>query len=109
MTFEEMIDKMLDNGIEITLKKENGVVWYDLNTGAKSHLWVAKSPNPGGDETAISQGRYGHKGSINTWSDLMWEVKDCLCGRDYMATNWEGLLAKEGILKVHTKTTTTYE
>lgn len=106
MTFEEMIYKLLDNGIEITLKKQDGVVWYDLNTGMKSHLWIAKSPNPGGDETAISQGRYDHKGSIDTWSDLLWEVKGCLHGRDFMAGSWQDLLVAEGMLKV-TKTTTT--
>ena len=68
MTFDEMIAKLLDNGIEIVLKKEDGVVWYDLQTGMKSELLIAKSPNPGGDETAISKGRYGHEGSIDTWS-----------------------------------------
>ena len=107
MTFEEMIDKLLDNDIEITLKKENGVVWYDLNTGMKSHLWISKSPNPGGDETAISQGRYEHRGSIDTWSDLLDEVKGCLHGRDFMSADWQDLLVKEGRLTVKTKTTTT--
>lgn len=109
MTFDEMIDKLLDNGIEITLKKQDGVVWYDLNTGMKSHLWIAKSPDPGGDETAIAKGRYGCKGSIDTWSDLLFEVKGCLHGRDFMHSAWKELLVKEDMLEVITTTTVRYE
>lgn len=109
MTFDEMIDKLLDNGIEITLKKENGVVWYDLNTGMKSHLWIAKSPNPGGDETGITQGRYEHKGSFDTWYDLLWEVRGCMHGRDFMHSAWRDLLVKEGVLKVIASTAVRYE
>jgi hypothetical protein len=106
MTFEEMIAKLLDNGIEIVLKKQDGVVWYDLQTGMKSELLIAKSPNHG-DETAISKGRYGHEGSIDTWDDLMYEVKNCLHGRDFMSSAWQDLLVKEGYLTVKTTTTTT--
>lgn len=106
MIFEEMIDKLLDGGIEITLTKQDGILWYNLNTSMKSDLLIAKSPNPGGDEIAISKGRYGHEGSIETWGDLMREVKGCLHGRDYMSYDWQELLLAEGMLKV-TKTTTT--
>ena len=107
MTFDEMIAKLLDNGIEIVLKKQDGVVWYDLQTMMKSDLLIAKSPNPGGDETAISKGRYGHEGSIDTWEGLMFEVKRCLHGRDFMSSAWQDLLVKEGYLTVKTTTTTT--
>lgn len=106
MTFEEMIDKLLDNGIQITLHKIDGIIWYDLNTGMKSHLWIAKSPFVGGDETAIYQGRYDRRGSIDTWRDLMYTAKACLHGNQYMYHAWSNLLQKEDVLKATTTTAT---
>lgn len=107
MNFEEIIDKLLDNGIEITVKKEDGIVWYDLNTQMKSELLIAKSPNKS-EEVAITKGRYGPEGPVYSWDGLMSEVKSCLHGRSYMASSWEELLTKEGFLVVETTTVKSY-
>ncbi len=98
MTFEELIDKLLDNGIEITLIKKEGVVWYDLNTQMKSDLLVAKPLDSEHGEIAITQGRYGHEGVIYDWSCLVKEVRGCLHGRDFMNGAWQELLMKEEAL-----------
>jgi hypothetical protein len=107
MTFDEMIAKLLDNGIEIVLKKQDGVVWYDLQTMMKSDLLIAKSYSLCGNEVVITNGRYGHEGAIDTWEGLMFEVKRGLHGRDFMSSAWQDLLVKEGYLTVKTTTTTT--
>lgn len=109
MTFEEIIDKLLDNGIEITLKKQDGVVWYDLNTGMKSHLWITKDEDYADGPFAKYQARYDESGTIRGWSDLMWVAKQCKYGYDFINTSWCELLVKEGMLQVITKTTVSYE
>lgn len=107
MTFDEMVNKLLDNGIVITLSKEDGVVWYDLNTEMKSELLIAKA-EVGGDATAVYKKRYGESGEIDTWCDLMFTAKQCMHGRDFLHSAWEQLLLGEGILDVKVTSTKTY-
>lgn len=95
-----VIDKLLDEGIEITLKKENGIIKYDLNTGMKSGMIISD----GGYDTIRCEGRYERDTIVDTYRAVLWEVKLCLCGRDFMNYYWEKLLIKEGLL---TKTITT--
>lgn len=97
---EEIIGKLLDNGIEITLKKENGVIKYDLNTGMKSTLIISE----GSFGTIKCESRYDHSSYADDYRDILHEVKYCLHGRDFMNQHWEKLLLKEGLL---TKTITT--
>lgn len=100
MDFVDIIDRLLNEGIEITLKKIDGNVWYDLNTGMKSHLWIAPATN---GEFKFST-RYSEGVEELDINQLLHLARHCLHGRDYMNGNWQRLLEKEGLIETETVT-----
>jgi hypothetical protein len=87
--FDEMLTKLLDNGIEITMSKEkdNNFIWYNLNTEMKSHLNIAFD-----GEKCIFRGRYDNTGKITSYNDLLEEVANCQQGRDFGNSAWLEIL-----------------
>jgi hypothetical protein len=104
MNFDQIIDRLLDEGIEIRLSKKEGLRWYDLDTGMKSGLSIAKN----NDGLCLYQRRYD-EGEFGDYFDLLELVKGCRCGNDYANPKWVELLVSEGLLTKVTKTTVTYE
>jgi hypothetical protein len=104
MNFDQIIDRLLDEGIEIKLLKGDGRRWYDLDTGMKSGLWIAQ----GADGAHLYRGRY-KSGEFSDYFGLLVQAKQCRCGNDYANPKWIELLVSEGLLTKVTKTTTTYE
>jgi hypothetical protein len=104
MNFDQIIDRLLDEGIEIRLSKKEGLRWYDLDTGMKSGLLIAEES----EGVYRYQGRY-FDGLFKDYGDLLREVKECRCGRDYANSKWLDLLTAEGLLTKVTQTTVTYE
>ena len=105
--FQEIIDKLLDNGIEITLTRRNGKTVYDLNLQAKSHLHLYF------DESGAEihyEGRYDDKGLVDDYRDVLHVAKDYYNYRGFASGLWMNLFVKEGMLtkKVETKTTVSY-
>jgi len=102
--FDSIIDYLLDNSISITLSKDSkGVRWYDLNTQMKSDLKVSYQCGE-----LCYEGRYNIKGTCPNLTDLLWQLKECMCGRDFANPEMIRLLVKNGMLTVNTTTTTTY-
>ena len=102
--FVDILDHLLDEGIEVTLHKKDGIVWYDLNTQAKSHLWI--SPSIGSIKYLD---RY-EGGTIEcSYLGVLLLAKDCMYGRNYMSQKWIDLLLKESVLKRKVVETVTYE
>jgi hypothetical protein len=114
---DQIIDYLVNEGVEITISKDmepDGYgVYYDLNTAMKSHAHLVFSA----DRFKIYK-RYGGVCTSPIFTDqyieiedvidfICWEVKDCICGRDFMSERWEKLLIKRNILKKNVKTTTT--
>jgi len=104
MNFDQIIDRLLDEGIEIRLLKVDGLRWYDLNTGMKSGLWIAQ----GADGSYLYQGRY-EADEFSDYKDLLSVVKKCRHGGDYANSKWLDLLTAEGLLTKVTQTVVTYE
>ncbi len=104
MTFDQIIDRLLDEGIEIRLFKKDGLRWHDLSTGMKSGLWIAQ----GADGSYLYQGRY-ESGEFSDYKDLLSVAKGCRCGNDYANQKWIELLISEGLLKKVTQTIVSYE
>lgn len=113
---DQIIEYLVNKGIDITISKSKDYgVYYDLNTGMKSHCHLVFK----GDYIHIHK-RYGDVTSIvtsmedfefqldNIINEICWEVKDCLCGRDYMSSYWADLLVELGLLKKHVETVVTY-
>ena len=100
--FDCIIDYLLDNNIGITLSKDTkGTRWYDLNTQMKSGLKIALF-----EGKMHFEGRY-NSGTFDDLQELLYKVKDCMCGRDFGSCFWIDLLVKQGVLSVKTTVTTT--
>lgn len=104
--FDAIIEQLLQDGIEITLRWDNGRIIYDLNTGMKSHLYIAWDSV---EDAIRCWGRYGHESTVDSFQSLLWKVKGCMHGRDFANAAWIDLLVKHGILKATVTTTVTYE
>lgn len=85
----QLVDRLLDNRIEVTLHKVHGLIRYDLNTGMKSGLEIW-----GEGDHVRWEGRYS-SGTVKCWNDLIEVATDCMCGRDYAASSWLRLLVDE--------------
>ena len=74
-----------------------------MNTNAKSHLHLAEV-----DGEIVYRARYDESGFIDSYSEVLYKVKQCMHGRNYnyISSAWAFLLEKEGVLKVHTNTKT---
>lgn len=87
--FDAMIEMILDEGVEITLHKEDGIRWHDLHLQMKSGMDIAYV-----DDVCIFKARYDRKGVIEDFNNLMWEVLKCQHGRDFMSPLWKALIEK---------------
>lgn len=101
MHFQEMIEELAMRSIEITIMKVNEYIWYNLNTGMKSHLWI-RSDNSG---SKYYEARYNKSGCFNDLDELYQIAKECLCGRDYLHHAWQKILVEEGLISVQYNTT----
>ena len=92
--FDNIIHYLLDEGIEITLRKKDDVLWYDLNTGAKQYLYISSSVDGMNYDMRYSKG--------NTHCDIdavLYLAKQSRTGRDYMSHPWVTLLVKHDLLR----------
>ena len=96
--------------IEVKYKEDTDMFYYDLKTGAKSHLHFY-------DDFHV-EGRYDYSRQLDSDQDIMdvveelfWEFKGCIHGRDFYNSQWMELGVKLGLVekKVNTVTTVTYE
>lgn len=113
MQVNEIIRALIENGIKditVNLDEEDGVVYYNLNTQAKSHLLLR--------EDYVLKGRYDYESKLDPEQDideilrdLFWEFRRCIHGRDFYSADWMELGVKLGCVekKVTTTTHVTYE
>ena len=96
MSFQEMIEELVHRGIEVTLMKVNEHIWYNLNTGMKSHLWI----RPGSFGVNFYEARYDESGTFTDLDELFQIAKNCMHGRDYLHHGWQKVLVEEGLITV---------
>lgn len=108
-----LVNYLLDKGIQLSLTKNDLSVGIDINTGAKSGCVLV--PSEEGSEL-IAHMRYGDKATIDLQQevddvveDLCYLVKSCMQGRDYVDSNWLELMVEKGVIKKVVKTTYSYE
>jgi hypothetical protein len=113
MKIEDLIEELLDNGIQITINKFEGEKRYHLPGFYKSNGFVYLVQE---GEKVIAYQRYGEKKEIWDLADLLylnkywWEItKERNPGSTmYPDDEWKKLLLDRGIIKAETKTITTY-
>lgn len=99
MTFDELIESLMNRGIEVTLTMKDDIIWYDLNTGMKSHLRIARHNT----ETFKYETRYSDGIEELSWKCLIYIARHCLHGREYMTRAWQLILQEEGLIETTTK------
>ncbi|NCP98144.1 hypothetical protein GW796_07470 [archaeon] len=97
LEFDEMLVDVLDNEIEITMIKDKstGIVWYDMNTGMKSPLWISYD-----GEKCLFRGRYDNTGEIKNFEDLLVEINNCKYGRDFGNQKWLEVISDYSIILI---------
>jgi hypothetical protein len=102
-----LIKEIVENGIEVTIKEFKGSIVYDVNTGAKSQLYLEQAEN--GDWTAYM--RYDETEVLYDpveFIDICYLVKRCMHGRDYCNPIWVKAMKEEGVIKEIVETKITY-
>lgn len=96
ITLPDVVAAAVFRGVSVTLETNvsTGELFYNMNTGAKSHMHIFVR-----DEKVIAEMRYGDKEEINDFDDLLYAVKRCMHGRDYMNSEWVSILINEGVLE----------
>ena len=103
--FLPVLNVLLDEGIEITMKKFEGRIWYDLNTLAKSHLYITQ-----GNSEEIEYNMRYEDGKIDcTLVGILALAKKSRCERDFMSSAWIELLLKHGFIKKKVVEVVSYE
>ena len=109
---EEVIKSLVKRGVRgITVcVSRQGDLFYDLNTGAKSHLHLY--------EDFTLEGRYDHKYTLDAYdtediegilTEVFFCFRDCLHGRAYYNDDWMKLGVSLGLVEEQVKTTTAYK
>ena len=101
--FNDMLDVLLLNSIQLTMKLIAGERWYDLNTGMKSHLYINFK-----NDVCSYQARYSEFGEVEDLQHLLYIAKGCMHGRDFGNGNLLEFMEKQGVLKSTTTSKTTY-
>lgn len=101
-----IIEYFVNKGIHITIdKSEDYGIYYDLNTGMKSHAHMVFHAN-----FIKIYMRYGEHNSVDITDkssldevieEICYIVKGCMYGRDFLNGAWEKLLIEKDILTKH--------
>lgn len=94
MLQKEWFNEILKAGVPVSIIYQNDEIWYDLNTGAKSHLHI----RPTDDGKYAINTRYDGTQvvSIRGIVDVVRLVRQCMCGLDYVNDSWINLMIKHG-------------
>lgn len=106
MLVVDVVRKLMEMGLTgITLELRDGVLGYNLNTGAKSGMTLLEN------FTVLT--RYNEPKEINpvhmndAIESLFWIFMDCICGRDFCNNEWNEIGVQLGILEKQVETTIT--
>jgi hypothetical protein len=83
--FQQMLVDLMNQGLRIDMFIEQDTLWFDLNTGMKSHLHITYDE---ADQIAKFRGRYDKQGVITDLDDLLMEVRGCDYGRGFASAQW---------------------
>ena len=87
---KRLIELMLNQGLAFKIGRSEYGIYLDLNTGMKSHLhlyYEGESYTNAG--TYIARMRYDEEQVVNDLSDVLYCIKSCKHGRDFMHQGWE--------------------
>lgn len=92
----EWFNEIVSAGVRPSFFTHDFSVWIDLNTGAKSHLWITQK-----DNHIIFSDRYNKPESIKftncDMQEVLLRVRACMCGMDFINFAWTQLMIRHGM------------
>lgn len=93
MEILDVVKALVLKGHTISMSSDNGQVFFDMNTGAKSHLHIYADAQ---NNKVVWKARYDNSGEINLDNDVENIIEEiasivkyqCMCGRDYVNSSW---------------------
>lgn len=106
MLDKEWFVEIVKAGVEPSIIFVDGKIWYNLNTGAKSGLYIRHLE----DDLFEINVRYNgcREENIHSLRDVLYLVLSCMCGRDYVGEPWTKLMMEHGLASVKTITKVNY-
>lgn len=104
--FNQLLNRIIDSGMTIELTKVDGNIAYEIQTGAKSNLTIYEVV--GDDAICYYKNRYS-EGICNSYEDFLYELKGCLCSRDYASQVFFDFLEQEGVFEKVIETKVSYK
>ena len=101
--FMNLIESVLDQGIEVKLFKQDGNLYADMNFQAKSHGWLVDD----GEGIKLHM-RYDKVVPIESETDLLYAFLEAYRMRDFGNVDWLEWCAKEGLVSKKTETRVSY-
>lgn len=77
--FDQMIMEVVTKVTDVEIFSRDGKIWYNMNTQMKSGLYITFDEK---DNVCRFEARYS-EGTIEDFDDLVSEVRNCMCGRDF--------------------------
>ena len=102
----KLIRELVDEGVEVTLRRHSQGICADLNPQTKSGMYLFGESGTGLVEC---RGRYGENDVVSEVSDLVWIFADRYRGRGFGSEAWLNLAVRHGALTRKTETMVTYE
>ena len=101
-----LIHELVDEGIEVTLRKDSRGFHADLNSGTKSGMYLFGDPDGG---LVVCCGRYDENDVVNDLKDLAWIFVERYRDRDYGSQAWLDLAVRRGVMQRKVHEVVTYE
>lgn len=102
-----LIKYIMRKGIEVKLELLGDRILYDVDTQAKSHLYLEYIPE---SDTFTGYGRYDMvERGIDSIDSLIMAVKDCMHGRDFVNSTWVDIMVERGFATKKVKTIETID
>lgn len=95
--FHPILEEMLSNELEITVRKNDGVYYFDLNVGTRGGPMVAHV----NDGALVVQERYDVTTVVSSFDHLCHMVDSSRYGGTNMNFDWRNLLIKRGTMGEH--------
>jgi hypothetical protein len=92
-TLPAMLEQVLEAGVEVTLFLNKGVVYYNLNTGAKSHMHLFEV-----DGKYYVDMRYDEIHEVSDFEQLVSLCAHAMHGQTYVSNAWRKVLTDRGYL-----------
>jgi hypothetical protein len=103
----KLIEECLKNRHELTLSQQDNSILFNINTGTKSDISIEVADNGYFIHTRYNKPEFVKEEDLS-YFDLLWRVKDSMCGKDFVNQSWMDKMVEYGVMKKNVTTILTY-